>query len=116
MDFTQDDYELIPFSNAASRVYTEITGDDLSPFGESAAALLHDTAHAMAKVVTIYGATTRDEPLKPLPAMELKHGTFQRAATVVRTSNGIEYRRLYIRRRDVQAAITALKRLGEALN
>jgi hypothetical protein len=110
----QDDGELIPFSNAASRVYAELTGDYLSPFGNSAA-LLHDVAQAMVKVVTIYGARG-NESIKPLSALDLQHGTFQRAATIVRTSSGIEYRRLYVRRGDVRAAVTAFKRSGQALN
>jgi hypothetical protein len=41
---TQEDRELIPFSNAVSRVYTEITGDYLSPFGDPAMTVLHDVA------------------------------------------------------------------------
>jgi hypothetical protein len=44
--------------------------------------------------------------------LDLKHGTFQRAATVVRTGNGIKYGRLYIRRGDVSSAVTILKRAG----
>ena len=51
-------------------------------------------------------------PVRPLPAAEVKLGAFQRGATVVRTSNGIEYRRLYIRRRDVRAAAAVLKKSG----
>jgi hypothetical protein len=35
----------------------------------------------------------------------------QRGATVFRTTTGIEYRHLHIRRSDVQAAVTALKSL-----
>ena len=113
LEFTQDDNELIPLSNAASRVYTEITGDYLSPFGNPAQKLLHEVAQAIARLVPIYGAATGHESLKPLPGLELKQGTFQHAATVVRTTNGIEFRRLYIRRGDVRAAVTALKDAGK---
>lgn len=113
LELTQDDSELIPFSNAASRIYTEITGDYLSPFGEAAQKLLHEVAQAIARLVPIYGAATGHESLKPLPHLELKHGTFQHAATLVRASNGIEYRRLYIRRGDVRAAVTALRDAGQ---
>jgi hypothetical protein len=66
----------------------------------------------MAGLVSIYGATNEKEPLKPLPVPELKHGAFQRAATVVRTSNGMEYQRLYIRRCDARAAASVLKKSG----
>jgi hypothetical protein len=113
VQLTQEDSELIPFSNAAFRVYTHITGGFLSPLGGPVVnAVLHDVAQAIASVATIYGARTDTEPLKPLPALELKHGTFQRAATVVRTRNGIKYGRLYIRRGDATSAVTLLKRAG----
>ena len=113
MEFTQDDSELIPFSNAASRIYTEMTGDYLSPFGDRAQRLLHEVAQAIARLVPIYGAARGQESLGPLPALEVKHGSFEHAATVVRASNGIEYRRLYIRRGDVRAAANVLKRSGD---
>jgi hypothetical protein len=113
VQLTQEDSELIPFSNAAFRVYTQITGGFLSPLGGPVVnAVLHDVAQAIASVATIYGARTDTEPLKPLPVLELKYGTFQRAATVVRTRNGIKYGRLYIRRGDATSAATLLKHAG----
>jgi hypothetical protein len=109
----REDRKLIPFPNAVPLVYEQITGTSLSPFGGPLLdALLHEVAQAMADLVTIYGATNFQEPLRPLPWAEVKLGVFQRAATVVRTSNGIEYRRLYIRRGDVRAAATVLKKSG----
>jgi hypothetical protein len=107
----QHERELIPFSEAASRVYIETTGDYLPLFGDTAAAL-NSIAQAIAKVVPIYGARRVNETLKPLAARELEQGTFQRGATVFRTSMGIEYRRLYMRSADVGTAVTALKSLG----
>jgi hypothetical protein len=107
---TQHERELIPFSEAAARVYIEITGDYLPLFGDTAAAL-NNIAQAIAKVVPIHGARRVNETLKPLAARDLQQGTFQRGATVLRTSMGIEYRRLYIRSADVLAAVTALKSL-----
>jgi hypothetical protein len=105
--------ELIPFSNAVQGVHTKITGASLSPFvGPGIDAVLNEVAHAMADLVTIYGAPNDQVPIKPLPWVEVKLGLFQRAATVVRTSDGIEYRRLYIRRGDVLAAATVLKKSG----
>jgi hypothetical protein len=105
--------ELIPFSNAVQGVHTKITGASLSPFvGPGIDAVLNEVAHAMADLVTIYGAPNDEVPVKPLPWVEVKLGVFQRAATVVRTSDGIEYRRLYIRRGDVLAAATVLKKSG----
>ena len=110
---TQWHRELIPFSNAVQQVYTKITGTSLSPFGGPRIdRLLNEVAQAMADLVTIYGATNDKEPLRPLPWAEIKLGVFQRAATLIRTSNGIEYGRLYIRRCDVLAAATVLKKSG----
>ena len=40
----------------------------------------------MADLVPIYGATNFQEPLRPLPWAEIKCGTFEHAATVMRTS------------------------------
>jgi hypothetical protein len=108
---TQHERELIPFSDAASRVYIETTGDYLPLFGDTAATLDNIT-QAIAKVVAIYGSRRVNETLKPLAARELQYGTFQRGATVFRTSTGIEYRRLYVRSADIGAAVIALKSLS----
>jgi hypothetical protein len=110
---TQWHRELIPFSNAVQQVYTKITGTSLSPFGGPLIdRLLNEVAQAIADLVTIYGAPNDQVPVKPLPWVEVKLGVFQRAASVIRTSNGIEFRRLYIRRCDVLAAATVLKKSG----
>ena len=110
---TQWSSELIPFSNAVQGVHTKITGASLSPFvGSGIDAVLNEVAHAMADLVTIYGAPNDQVPVKPLPWADVKLGVFQRAATVIRTSDGIVYRRLYIRRGDVLAAATVLKKSG----
>jgi hypothetical protein len=109
----REDRELAPFSQAVQHVYTQVTGASLSPFGNPLFdALLNEVAQAIADLVTIYGAPNDQVPVKPLPVAEVKHGAFQRAATFVRTSNGIEYRRLYIRRGDVRAAAAVLKKSG----
>ena len=56
MKLTEEDCELIPFSNATFRVYTEITGAFLSPLGGQAVdAVLQDVARAIANIATIYG-------------------------------------------------------------
>ena len=105
--------ELVPFSHAVTHVYAEVSRTSLSPFGSPLFdALLNEVAQAIADLVTIYGAPDDQVPVKPLPVAEVKHGAFQRAATVVRTSNGIEYRRLYIRRGDVRAAAAVLRKSG----
>jgi hypothetical protein len=108
---TKCDRELVPFSNAVLHVYEEITGISVSPFeGLLIDALLNQVAQAMADLVTIYGAASDELPLKPLPWAEVKPGVFQCGATVLRTNDRIEYRRLYIRRGDVRAAAAVLKR------
>jgi hypothetical protein len=110
---TQGDKGLIPFSDAVPRVYEEITGTSLSAFaGLLIDALLNEVSQAIADLVTIYGAPDDQVPVKPLPWAEVKLGVFQRAATVIRTSDGIEYQRLYIRRCDARAAATVLKKSG----
>ena len=110
---TQREKELIPFSSAVQRVYEEMTGSSLSLFGGLLIdTLLNEVAQAIADLVTIYGAPNDQVPVKPLPWVEIKLGVFQRAATVMRTGNGIEYRRLYIRRGDVRAAATVLTKSG----
>jgi hypothetical protein len=110
---TQWERELIPFSNAVPPVYTQVTGASLSSLGGPLIdRLLNEVAQAIADLVTIYGAPNDQVPVRPLSIAEVQHGAFQRGATVVRTSNGIEYRRLYIRRRDVRAAAAVLKKSG----
>ena len=107
--------ELVPFSDAVPYVYTEVTGTFLSsstspnPLSD---ALLSEVAQTVADLVTIYGAPNEQVPIKPLPVAEVKHGTFQRAANVLIMNNGIEYRRLYIRRADLRAAAIVLKKSG----
>jgi hypothetical protein len=113
MEFEQDENGLIPFSNAVSWVYAEITGTRLPPLvGPVVEALVHEVAQAIANIATIYGASNNRDPIKALPPLKVRHGTFQRGAAVVQTTNGIEYRRLYIRRRDVRSAVWALKHAG----
>jgi hypothetical protein len=109
----REDRELVPFSQAVTHVFTQVTGASLSPFESPRfEALLNEVAQAMADLVTIWGAPNDQVPVKPLAVAEVKHGAFQRAAAVVRTGNGIEYRRLYIRRGDVRAAAAVLRKSG----
>jgi hypothetical protein len=113
VEFEQDESGLIPFSNAVSWVYAEFTGTRLPPSMEPGVeAVVHEVAQAIADVATIYGASNNRDPIKALPPLKVRHGTFQRGATVVQTSKGIEYRRLCIRRRDVRLAVWALKHAG----
>jgi hypothetical protein len=83
-------------------------------FREGSAMLTDEdkVAQARADLVTLFGATNLQEPLRPLPWAEVKLGVFHSAATAMRTSDGIEYRRLYVRRCDVRVAAAVLKRSG----
>jgi hypothetical protein len=108
---TKCDKDLVPLSSAVLDVYGEVTGTSISPFeGLLIDALLNEVAQAMADLVTIYGAANDELPLNPLPWAEVKLGVFQCGATVLRTNDRIEYRRLYIRRGDVRAAAAVLKK------
>ena len=108
---TKCDKDLVPLSSAVLDVYGEITGTSISPFeGLLIDPLLNEVAQAMADLVTIYGAASDELPLKPLPWAEVKPGVFQCGATVLRRSDRIEYRRLYIRRGDIRAAAAVLKK------
>ena len=108
---TKCDKDLVPLSSAVLDVYGEVTGTSISPFeGLLIDALLNEVAQAMADLVTIYGAANDQVPVKPLPWAEVKLGVFQRGAAVLRTNDGIEYQRLYIRRADVLAAASVLKK------
>ena len=110
---TKCDKDLVPLSSAVLDVYGEITGTSISPFeGLLIDALLNEVAQAMADLVTIYEAANDELPLNPLPWAEVKLGVFQCGATVLCTNDGIEHRGLYIRRYDVRAAATVLKRSG----
>ena len=113
MEFEQDENALIPLSNAVSWVYAEIAGTRLPPSaGPVVEGLVQEVAQAIANVATIYGTSNNRDPIKALPPLKVRRGTFQRGAAVVQTTNGIEYRRLYIRRRDVRLAVWALKHAG----
>jgi hypothetical protein len=57
-----------------------------------------------------------DQAAKPLPALHLIEGTFERGATVLRTSTGIEYRQLAIRRDDMILAVALLNRARVKFN
>jgi hypothetical protein len=117
VDRIQKGRELVAFAVATAFVYKALMGRAIDPMEIPAAnALLHDVAHALSNVATIYGTSTDEQWAKPLPPLHLIEGRFERGATVLRTSSGIEYRQLAIRRDDMQLAVALLKRAGVKFN
>ena len=102
--------ELVAMTTAAAYVYRELMGKAIEPMTVAEGnAILHDVARAVSKVAAIYGAIHERETPKPLP---LIGGAFHRGATVFRTSDGIEYRRLAVRRAELRLVIEVLKHAG----
>jgi hypothetical protein len=109
--------ELVGLAVATAFVYKALMGRAIEPMEIRAAnALLHDVAHALSNVATIYGTRMDDQAAKPLPALHLIEGTFERGATVLRTSTGIEYRQLAIRRDEMILAVALLNRARVKFN
>ena len=105
--------ELVAMTTAAAYVYRELMGKAIEPMTVAEGnAILHDVARAVSKVAAIYGAIHGRETPKPLSVWALMHGAFHRGATVLRTPEGVEYRRLAVRRDDMRLAIEVLKRAG----
>lgn len=106
----QHGQELVALSTAAAFVYKEIMGITIERMEvPQLNQILHDVAHALSNVAPIYGAISAKETAKPLPALALMHGAFTCGATVLRTSSGVEYRRLSIQRGHMRAAVTILR-------
>jgi hypothetical protein len=102
--------ELVALSTAAAFVYKEIMGITIERMEvPQLNRILHDVARALSYVAPIYGAISATETAKPLPALALMHGAFTHGATVLRTSSGVEYRRLSIQRGHMRAAVTILR-------
>lgn len=117
MERIQRGRELVGLAVATAFVYKALMGRGIEPTEIRAAnALLHDVAHALSNVATIYGTRTDEQPAMPLPPLHLLEGTFERGATVLRTSNGIVYRQLAIRRDDMILAVALLHRAGVKFN
>jgi hypothetical protein len=117
VDRIQRGRELVGLAVATAFVYKALMGRAIEPMEiRGANALLHDVAHALSNVATIYGTRTDGQTAKPLPPLHLIEGTFERGATVLRTSTGIEYRQLAIRHDDMILAVALLNRAGVKFN
>jgi hypothetical protein len=109
----QRESELVALSTAALLTYHQIMGSSFKPLDVSHAnAVLREVARAISSVAPIYAAVSATERAKALPDLELLSGEFLRGASVLRTSRGVEYRQLCIRRVDMRSAIAILRRAG----
>jgi hypothetical protein len=109
--------ELVALAVATAFVYKALMGRAIEPMEIRAAnVLIHEVAHALSNVAPIYGMRTDDQTAKALSPLQLLEGTFERGATVLRTSTGIEYRQLSIRRDDMLLAVALLNRAGVKFN
>jgi hypothetical protein len=109
----QCESELVALSTAALVTYHRIMGGTFEPLNvPHANAVLREVARAISNVAPIYAALSPTERPKELPDFELLSGEFLRGASVLRTSRGVEYRQLSIRRVDMRSAIAILRRAG----
>ncbi len=110
MPQAKDDGEHLSLATAAAVVYHHIMGT-ASQTGspEDLIELLDRVASAIANVAPIYTSDRAAGTPRQLAPIELIHCRFEGGATVVKTSFGLEYRNLTIRRGDMRSAITILK-------
>lgn len=100
--------EFVALSTAAAVVYHQITGTT-SESADEIIEVLNAVAGAIANVAPIY---TSDRPTgtpRQLAPIELIHCRFERGATVLKTSFGLGYGNLTMRREDLRSAIAILK-------
>jgi hypothetical protein len=109
----QCESELVALSTAALVTYHQIMGSTFEPLDVAHAhAVLGEVARAISNVAPVYAAVSATARAKALPGFELLSGEFLRGASVLRTSRGVEYRQLSIRRVDMRSAIAILRRAG----
>ena len=100
--------EFVALSTAAAVVYHQIAGATTESTDE-VIEVLNAVASAIANVAPIY---TSDRPTgtpRQLAPIELIHCRFERGATVLKTSFGLEYGNLSIRRDDMRSALAILR-------
>ena len=100
--------QFLALSTAAAVVYQQIAGTT-SESADEIIEVLNSVASAIANVAPIY---TSDRPTgtpRQLAPIELIHCRFERGATVLKTSFGLEYGNLSIRRDDMRTALAILR-------
>jgi hypothetical protein len=98
----------LALSTAAAVVYHQIAGAT-SESADEIIDVLNAVASAIANVAPIYTADRPSGTPRQLAPIELIHCRFERGATVLKTSFGLEYRHLSIRRDDMRTAIAILR-------
>ncbi len=102
--------EHIALSTAAAVVYHQLIGATADAgSADDVMEVLDRVAGAIANVAPIYTSDRPSGTPRQLAPIELIHCRFERGATVLKTSFGLEYTNLSIRRGDMRAAIAILK-------
>lgn len=110
MDQGKGSGDHIALSTAAAVVYHQVMGTTAEiAYADDIVEILDRVAGAIANVAPIYTADRPSGSPRQLAPIELIHCRFANGATLLRTSFGIEYRDLSIRRDDMRAAIAILK-------
>jgi hypothetical protein len=102
--------EHLSLATAAAVIYHQVSGT-ASPVAspDELIEVLDRVAGAIANVAPIYTSDRAPGTPRQLAPIELIHCRFEGGATVLKTSFGLEYRNLTIRRDDMRSAITILK-------
>ena len=104
----------VALSSAAAVIYRQMGGEEALKIGEAGELdeILNRVANALANVTIIYTADRAAGGPRQLAPIELIHCRFEQGATVLKTSFGVEYRDLTIRRDDMLSALAILKGAG----
>lgn len=100
----------VALPTAAALVYFDLTGkppDATTPVWIKST--VNEVAQVMANVMTIY-TQDGESPPRELLSVELLGGKFEKGAQVFRTASGAELSRLTVRRENLYAGISILKR------
>lgn len=100
----------LALSTAAAVVYHQVMGTtSATESADDVIEVLDRVAGAIANVAPIYTSDRPSGTPRQLAPIELIHCRFELGATVLKTSFGLEYRNLSIRREDMRTAIAILK-------
>lgn len=103
----------VSLPTAAAVVYQQVMGTAVPSASPTESAVILDrVAGAIANVAPIYTADRPSGEPRQLAPIELIHCRFEGGALRMRTSFGLEYGALSIRRDDMRAAIAILKGAG----